>query len=399
MILVFILFFLFLLLSWMILDFNFGRKKHLQQVTERHYPLRYSQWNFCGDGKQLYLQLFQDIRSATDHIHILFFIIRNDRISHEFLTLIKKKAKEGVTVRLLLDRVGSHKLPKKEVNNLKKSGVRFSYSHHPRFPFLFYSFHYRNHRKITVIDGNIGYFGGFNIGKEYIGQDPKLGFWRDYHLKLSGDGVQDLQTEFLRDWLHATGENLLTNQKCFPTLSKGNTPLTFVPTDGAFMKKLVISLIQKAEKELMIGSPYFIPGKDIQKEIISAAKRGVNVTMIVPIKKDHPFVKEASFPYFKALLQSGCHIYQYHHGFYHGKVIIVDEKICDIGTANFDKRSFFINDELNCLIEERAFIQKMKTEFIKDLHHSQQLTWETYKKRSIFHRVKEGVSTLISELL
>ena len=143
---------------------------------------------------------FQQLQQAKAHIHVLFYILKNDQISQEFFTILKKKAQEGVKVRLLLDQLGSHKVSKKVVAVLKDAGVEFAYSNRIRFPYLFYSSQVRNHRKISIIDGTIAYLGGFNIAKEYIDQDPKLSPWRDYHLKIAGESVPFIQRVFLTDW-------------------------------------------------------------------------------------------------------------------------------------------------------------------------------------------------------
>lgn len=395
-----ILIILLIFIAWVSADFYFGRKSHLKSITKRNYPTRHSQWLLFTDGQDLYTDLFRDISEAMHHVHILFYIVKNDVISQEFLNLLKKKAEAGVEVRLLLDRIGSSQISKKEVRSLQDSGVHFAFSNKPKFPYLFYSLNYRNHRKITVIDGNIGYFGGFNIGKEYLGHDPYLGYWQDFHLKISGDGVQDLQTEFLLDWKKATKEGLRRNPNYFPELTQGPLPLRFLPTDGAYVKELLLELMKNAKTEILIGTPYFIPGKEVLQGLLDAKARGVDVTILVPYKADHAFVKEASFPYFKEMLLAGCKIYRYTNGFYHGKIVLIDNELCDFGTANFDKRSFFINDELNCLIHDPVFIEKIRNEFLLDiLHRSEELTLTRYEKRPLSQRGKELVSALISDLL
>jgi cardiolipin synthase len=310
-----------------------------------------------------------------------------------------EKAKNGVEVRLLLDRIGSLNLKRKMIKKLISSGVHFSFCHVPRFPFLFYSLNERNHRKISVIDGEIGYIGGFNIGKEYIGQDPKLGDWRDYHLRLHGEGVQDLQAQFLLDWENATNEKLADIEKYYPSLQKGKHTHQIVPTDGAFLQEVFINLIRKATDEIIIATPYFIPGSNLFKELISAADRGVTIKILVPMKADHPFVKEASFPYFKPLLEAGCKIHRYYYGFFHAKVIVVDGKFCDIGTANFDKRSLYLNHEINCIITDKDFIGSVRKSLFRDMEFSEEVTMEFLNKRSFLQRGKESLSTIISGLL
>ena len=275
-------------------------------------------------------------------MHVLFFIVKNDDISRTFLKLLIDKAQEGIEVRLLLDRFGSHYLSKEAIYSLQKHGVSFSFCHKVKFPFPFFSANQRNHRKITVIDGKIGYIGGFNIGEEYLGHNQRLGLWRDYHLRLTGEGIQDLQKQFLHDWLDDTDQNLLDSSLYFPTQQPGTILHRFIPTDGAYLQNTFLHLIESAKKELFIGTPYFIPGKKIMNALLKARKRGVQITILVPQKADHALVREAKFPYCRKLIQAGCNIYAFQQGFFHAKIIIIDDDICDIGTANFDMRSIYI---------------------------------------------------------
>jgi cardiolipin synthase A/B len=387
-----------ILLAWVFLDYKLGRFFHLKKVRKREFPMRNSHLTFFNTGQTLYNDLFAEIQEAKQHIHILFYIVKDDKISHTFLNLLKSKAQEGVEVRLLVDRIGSA-IKRKTIRELRENGVMFHYAHIPKFPFIFYSINERNHRKITIIDGRTGYIGGFNIGKEYLGQDPKLGDWRDFHLKIEGEGVQDLQKQFLNDWYDETKEKLFDSPTYYPPLEKGDILHKFIPTDGAYLRHAFLHLIQNAKEELIIGSPYFVPGAELSKELINAVNRGVDVTIIVPMNADHPFVKEASFPYFKPLIQAGCTIYRYYYGFFHAKVIVMDRRICDIGTANFDNRSLNLNHEINCFIYDRDFIKKVRESLLKDFEMADKLTIEELDKRSLVQRGKEIISTLISRLL
>ncbi len=387
------------IIFWLYLDYHLGRKKHLLRSKYRQYPSRKSDITLFTDGESLYKDLFEHIKNSKKSIHVLFFIIQNDTISHEFLSLLGEKASQGVEVRLLIDYIGCSKLSKKTIALLKEKGVRVVYSHKLKFPYLFYTLQARNHRKITVLDGSIGYLGGFNIGKEYLGQDPKFGFWRDFHLKITGEGVTDLQTQFLTDWYDSTGENDLQEARYFPALSAGKSKQMFISTYGENLENHFLSFIKDARSEIIICSPYFIPGKNILDELLAAIARGVKVKVLVPMNKDHPLVKEASFPYFGPLLLAGCEIYRFYHGFFHSKMIVIDDHLCDIGTANFDKRSFYLNDEMNCLIYDREFIQDVKQFVYSDFKRSEILTYEYYKRRSFLHRGKEVFATLVSHFL
>ncbi|QWU47848.1 MULTISPECIES: cardiolipin synthase [Bacillus] len=397
------MFFLSLLLLgsalWITIDLSYGKIVHLKRVRSRSFPLRQSDFRLYTYGNDLYDALFTDIKQAKHHVHVLFFIVKNDDISRTFLKLLIDKAQEGIEVRLLLDRFGSHYLSKEVIYSLQKHGVSFSFCHKVKFPFPFFSANQRNHRKITVIDGKIGYIGGFNIGEEYLGHNQKLGLWRDYHLRLTGEGIQDLQKQFLHDWLDDTDQNLLDSSLYFPMQQPGTVLHRFIPTDGAYLQNTFLHLIESAKKELFIGTPYFIPGKKIMNALLKARKRGVQITILVPQKADHALVREAKFPYCRKLIQAGCNIYAFQQGFFHAKIIIVDDHICDIGTANFDMRSLYINHEINCLLYDKYFIQEVKGKFEEDLGRSSLLSFEDVSPLSMIDRGKEWIGTVLAFFL
>ncbi|KAB2358866.1 cardiolipin synthase [Bacillus toyonensis] len=384
---------------WITIDLSYGRLLHLKRVRSRTFPLRQSDFHLYTYGKDLYDALFTDIKQAQHHIHVLFFIVKNDKISREFLKLLIDKAKEGIEVRLLLDRFGSHYLSNEAIRSLQKHGVSFSFCHKVRFPFPFFSANQRNHRKITVIDGKISYIGGFNIGEEYLGHNEQLGLWRDYHLRLTGEGVQDLQKQFLHDWLDDTNQNLLDAPLYFPKQEPGTILHQFIPTDGAYLQHTFLHLIKSAKKELFIGTPYFIPGKKIMNALLKARERGVQITILVPEKADHALVREAKFPYCRKLIRAGCNIYAFQQGFFHAKVIIVDDDICDVGTANFDMRSLYSNHEINCLLYDRHFIQVVKNKFHADLKNASLLSYDDVSPLSLIDRGKEWIGTILAFFL
>ena len=384
---------------WITIDLSYGRLLHLKRVSSRTFPLRQSDFHLYTYGKDLYDALFTDIKQAQHHIHILFFIVKNDKISREFLKLLIDKAQEGIEVRLLLDRFGSHSLSNEAIRSLQKHGVYFSFCHKVKFPLPFFSANQRNHRKITVIDGKTGYIGGFNIGEEYLGHNEYLGLWRDYHLRLTGEGVQDLQKQFLHDWFDDTKQNLLDASLYFPKQNPGTILHQFIPTDGAYLQHTFLHLINAAKKEICIGTPYFIPGKKIMNALLKAKERGVQITILVPEKADHPLVREAKFPYCRKLIQAGCNIYAFQQGFFHAKIIIVDDDICDIGTANFDMRSLYINHEINCLLYKKHFIQTVKKKFHEDLDNASVLSYSDVNPPSLIDRGKEWIGTIFAFFL
>ncbi|MFF5399070.1 cardiolipin synthase [Peribacillus butanolivorans] len=388
-----------LIFTWCWVDFKLGHKRNMKQVTNIKYPPRKSDMTVFTSGKILFDDFMKEIKLAQDSIHILFYIVKNDKFSKEFLKLLQTKAEAGVEVRLLVDRIGSKNISRESIQELKKSGVHFSFSFKPKLPFLFYSIQKRNHRKITVIDGRIGYLGGFNIGKEYINQGEKLNPWRDYHVKITGEGVKDLQEVFLSDWVHDTNEDYRGTPAYFPTLVPGTQAHQVIVTNGSHLEQTLTRLIQQAEKKIIIGTPYFIPSQTLFQELRSALARKVSVTVIVPEMSDHALVKEASFPYFRVLLKEGAAILQFQRGFYHSKVILIDDIICDVGTANFDKRSLFLNSEINCLIFDRAFIEDVKKELAVDIAESKPLSRDSLSSINVVRTAKESLASLLSPFL
>ncbi len=250
---------------------------------------------------------------------------------------------------------------------------------------------------MTIIDGTISYLGGYNVGMEYIDQKPELSPWRDYHIRIEGDGVTDLQQEFYYDWQKATKNQL----PYIPvkSISTGTTKYQIYPTEGVGMDKKWASLIKQAKKSILIGTPYFIPPQSLLFELKKALLRGVQVNILVPNTPDHPIVKEASFCYIRQLLTLGGKVYQYKKGFYHAKIMIIDELLCGIGTANFDNRSFFLNSEMTCFIYDKAFIEHAKSTFQMDVQQSETLSLPGLNQVGWLVRVKEGIGWIVKGLL
>lgn len=386
------------IIAWLTVDLKLGARQKHENVSKKEPPLREGDVSFYSEGRTFFNNLFTAIDEAQDHIHMNFYIFRDDTIGKEAIQSLQRKARGGVEVRVLVDWLGSHGFPKKTRHSLEEAGIHFAAAQKPFFPYWFYTFNRRNHRKITVIDGKTGFLGGYNIGDEYLGKDPKFGDWRDYHLKIEGDGVQDLQKQFLADWQQATGDEV-EGARYYPELSKGDSQFRLFPTDAAFLEEHFLDFINGAEKSVVLGSPYYIPGKKIQKALLAARKRDVSVKLILPMRKDHPLVHEAAVPYFAPLLRAGCEIFLFYQGFYHSKVMIIDEKMCDIGTANLDRRSFTFNNEINCFLYTDDLITTVLSALDRDFRRSEKLTLDSLKKRSFKDRVKEKTSSIFSPLL
>lgn len=255
----------------------------------------------------------------------------------------------------------------------------------------------RNHRKITVIDGKIGYIGGFNIAEEYLGKKAKFGNWEDYHLRMIGEGVHDLQTLFASDLKRNTGIEL--GSDVWPKLQQGTISHKIYATDGYSLENIYLANIAQAKNRLTVCTPYYIPSKPLQEALINARKNGVSVRIIVPMKSDHPLVREAAFTYYSELLDAGCLIYRYYQGFYHVKALIIDDHLSIIGTANFDKRSLFLNEEVNVEIDDEAFTSEVYATIEEDMKKSELLTMEDFSKRTFRQRPAEWLGRALSYFL
>ncbi|UOQ45311.1 cardiolipin synthase [Halobacillus salinarum] len=390
------IFILIMFILLLIVDFIMGRKAHKPSAQYLSFGKSEGEYQLYQNGAPLFEDFFQDIAEAKEQIDVLFYLIDDSQISLQLLDLLKKKAEEGLPVRLMVDRLGGYKMDRNIVRGLRESGVYFSFSESPRFPFFFYKLNRRNHRKITVIDGKAAYVGGFNVGKNYIGENAKFGNWRDYHLRIVGPAVEDLHTIFAADWEMATGE------KMEPVNSDHQLDryrLRFAATDGVNLEEEFLQLIHMAEKEIFIGTPYFIPTEQLMSALEQALTREVKLHILVPLKADHPFVKPAAIPYLKRMKDLGAKISLFDAGFYHSKIFIIDEKVADIGTANFDRRSLFLNKEVNTFVYDPGFIKELKELFMKDAGQSIAFDEAWLSKRSLTTKINEKIAILLRPLL
>ncbi|UQZ55403.1 cardiolipin synthase [Bacillus subtilis] len=381
-----------------LLDIFMGRARYRKKAYEPVFSKKKSDIELIHCGADLVERMMNDIRQAASSVHMMFFIMKNDEVSHNMYTLLKTKAQAGVSVYLLLDWAGCRAIKKTALQTMKNAGVHVHVMNRPRFPFFFFHMQKRNHRKITVIDGKIGYIGGFNIAEEYLGKKAKFGNWEDYHLRMKGEGVRDLQTLFTDDLKRNTGSAELSPD-VWPELPQGNISHKIYATDGYSLEKTYLANIAKAKERITICTPYYIPTKSLQQALVKARKNGVAVTIIVPMKSDHPLVREAAYTYYSELLDAGCLIYRFYQGFYHVKALIIDDHFSIIGTANFDQRSFFLNEEVNVEIDDKAFTKEVYATIEEDIKRSELLTKENFKKRTFRQRPAEWLGRAISYFL
>lgn len=356
------------------------------------------------DGHALFEQLLQDIRQAKKHIHIQTYILRSDELGNQLADLLVEKAREGVEIRLLYDANGSRRLARNFVAKLRNAGVETVSFFPIRFPYLTFHLNYRNHRKITVIDGKIGYIGGFNIGDEYLGKDPKFGYWRDTHIRIRGTAVHNLQTRFLLDWNQAAKQSVRFKDYFGDIPNRcGEVGVQIVSsgpdTEMEHIKNGYIKMISEAKRYIYIQTPYFIPDESVLEAIKIAASSGVDVRIMVPSIPDHPFVLWASQSYFGELLGVGVKIYRYLNGFLHAKTIVIDDKVATVGTANMDVRSFRLNFEVNAFLYDEKLALELAEAFRQDIRQSKEWTRAIYHTRPLIVRIKESLCRLLSPIL
>ncbi|GFZ91865.1 major cardiolipin synthase ClsA [Compostibacillus humi] len=355
------------------------------------------------DGKEKFARLIEDIKNAKNHIHLQYYIIRHDELGQKIANLLVDKVKEGVEVRVLFDDLGSRMIKRKFVHRLLNAGVEIEAFFPSRITKINLEINYRNHRKLAIIDGKIGYIGGFNIGDEYLGKNKKFGYWRDTHLRIVGNAVQHMQTRFILDWNHASKKHIPFEKKYFETEAAGDVGVQIVSSgpDSSWqqIKNGYIKMIMSAKDYIYIQTPYFIPDDSLLDALRIAALSGVKVKLMIPNKPDHPFVYWATLSYCGDLLLAGAEVYVYQNGFLHAKTIVVDGKIASVGTANIDVRSFRLNFEVNAFIYDATISRKLLHAFEEDIEKSTQMTVKLYQKRSIGIRFKESVSRLLSPVL
>lgn len=360
------------------------------------------------DGIEKFNDLISRLETAKHHIHMQYYTVKNDSLGRRVMEVLTRKAEQGVVVRFLYDDIGSRTLKDSFFKDFIMAGGQKAAFFPSRIPFLNYRVNYRNHRKLVVIDGEIGYIGGFNIGNEYLGLNPRFGYWRDTHLRLSGSVVRALQSRFILDWNLASATPVDMDTRYFPARSEsaaapGHVPMQIVASGPnetwPHFVYTFLKLIHMAESRILMQTPYFVPEESMLNALRVAALSGIDVRIMIPMKADHLFVHWASLYYVGELLRAGVKCYLYDYGFLHAKTIIVDGKVASVGTANFDIRSLRLNFETNALMFHEETAKKVENTFWKDMEGCMELTLEEYEKRSLRIRFLESISKLISPIL
>ncbi|PFA68698.1 cardiolipin synthase [Bacillus sp. AFS015802] len=356
-------------------------------------------------GEDKFEALLADIEAAHDSIHIQYYIFKKDQLGKRILEKLTEKAREGVKVRVLYDEMGSRRTRRGFFKGLLSAGGEVEVFFPSKIPFINLRLNYRNHRKLVIIDGKVGYVGGFNVGDEYLGLNPKFGYWRDTHLRIEGSSALAMQTRFILDWNQASRSKKISyDLRYFPLSSFTGEAGVQIVTSGPDseweqIKNGYIKMISSAKKSIFIQTPYFIPDVSLLDSLRIAALTGVDVRIMIPNKPDHLFVYWATYSYIGELLKAGVRIYIYDNGFIHAKTIVVDEAISSVGTANIDVRSFRLNFEVNAFLYDRTLSENLSSVFMDDSEKSRELTMEGYHQRPLMIKVKESISRLLSPIL
>jgi len=364
----------------------------------------YNKIEILPTGERTFDAVFNAIRNAKEHIHIEFFIFDDDKISNQLREILIQKAQEGVRVRMIYDYWGSFDLSKRYLKSLRDAGVYVCSFLPFRFRFQFSSsrINYRNHRKLVIVDGKIGFTGGLNIADRYI-YGNTLGKWRDTFVSFEGAAVHGLQLLFLVDW-YFVDRKLITDEKYFPTPEVFDTNLVQIVSSGpdsdweAIMQGIA-SAIMSATRYIYIQSPYFMPNEVIASCIQMASLSGVEVRLMIPFRSDSRLSDASTFSFLGQALEAGVRVYHYKNGFLHSKAIVIDDSISIVGSCNLDERSFVHNFEANAFIYETKTALKLKDLFVNDMANCVEFTLEAWVNRKRRQKLKESFARLFSPLM
>lgn len=357
------------------------------------------------NGEEKFPVLLEALKEAKNHIHIEYYIFTDDEIGGAVSEILIEKAKQGIEVRMIVDGVGSLALKKAYFEKMKNAGVEI----YEFMPVLFPSFtskiNYRNHRKVVVIDGAISFTGGINVDDRYINNGKYSTYWRDTHIKLEGSAVKTLQFLFILNWQFVSKQPWIPTEKHFPqSLPPLGSSYVQVNASGpdwdlaSIMDSFCLA-INSARNSLQIVTPYFIPNESIMNGIITSAKSGVSVEIMIPHASDSWIVQAASMSFMKQLLKAGVKVYLYKKGFLHSKTLTVDKSVSVVGTANMDHRSFDLNHEVNTYIYDPLIASQLNKNFEADKLDCVLLNLKDWRNRSLRQKLLESICRLLAPLL
>ena len=357
-------------------------------------------------GREKFARLFEDIRQAKQSVHLEYFNFRNDSIASLLFDLLREKRKEGVEVRAVFDGFGNDSnnkpLKKKHLASLHADSIEIHEFDPIRFPWVNHIWP-RDHRKIVVIDGRIGYTGGMNVADYYIVGTEQVGEWRDMHCRIEGSAVNDLQKVFARFWKKLTKEDL-TDPKYFQGTKAGNKMVGIANrephTSNEIMRRFYVQALDNAKDSVKIINPYFMPTNQVIKALKRCAERGIKMDILISSRYDEPLTPDIVMYNMKKLIKRGAHVWRYRPGFHHSKIMTVDGKFCTVGSTNLDARGLRYDYEINALIIDKQTTLELDRKFIEDTKKSDYLSMEEWKKsRTTWQRFKGWFGHLLTFLL
>ncbi|MDR1582295.1 MAG: cardiolipin synthase [Prevotellaceae bacterium] len=369
--------------------------------SNNHSPVLYgSRVEIITSGQRMFEILIEDMENAKHHIHIEFFIFNDDETGRLVKTILMKKALQGVKVRFIYDNVANWKVSRKFYYEMQEAGVQVASLMETRFPLLQSSkINYRNHRKIVVIDGHIGYTGGMNISNDYS-INP---YWEDRHLRIEGMGAHGLQANFMIDW-YSSGKHWTNTSGYFPEVPVYTRNLMQIVTSGPYSEysnllQATINIVLSAKKYLYLQTPYFLPTDTLFEVLQIACLSGVDVRLMVSKKSDSSYIDPASHSYFEDLLKAGMRIYKIQDRFIHAKTLVADDYISVVGSCNLDFRSLETNFEINCYMYDSVLAAQNKAIFFNNLKHCKEINYHKWIKRSRWKRLLESIMRLFAPLM
>ncbi len=359
--------------------------------------------NIFYTGKDKFKVLLDDLNQAGSFISMEYFIWKSDHLSEEVILVLRKKAAQGVAVRILFDVMGNY-LSKRYLKRLRRYGIKIYPYYNFHSPLKIHTLNYRNHRKIVIIDGVTGYIGGMNMGKEYVDGGNRFPSWRDTHIRIQGDAVSILQGIFSVSWYNTTREKIDIEPRIpVNRPESGMVPIQMTTSgpdsEWESIKQLYFLLISSAENNICIQTPYFIPDMSIVVALRTAALSGIDVRIMLTGHLDKRLPYWVARTFLEDLLNAGVRFYYYTEGFMHAKTIVVDGDRCSVGTANMDIRSFQLNYEINALIYDDAISQELENRFRIDLESSREFTLEDYNRMGKIKKFRNSLARLFAPLL
>jgi len=370
--------------------------------TEQAFPLGGNRCETYTDGYSMLQGLIRELMKAKHHIHLEYYIFEDDAVGRLIRDVLIDRAKAGVEIRIIYDDVGCWQVPHEFFEKMLESGIEVKSFLKVRFPLFTSRVNYRNHRKIVVIDGRVGFIGGMNLALRYL-KGVSNGVWRDTHILIEGKAVHGLQTIFLLDW-YFVDRTLITSESYFGSSAiRGSSIIQIVSSSpiGPW-REIMLGLTQailSAKRYFFIQTPYFLPTDTILSAMQTAALAGVDVRLMLPAKNDSWLSQLACSSYLKFLLEAGVKVLFYNKGFLHSKLMVSDDLFSTVGSTNVDFRSFEHNFEINAFIYDRNMALKMREIFLTDQRNCNQVVLSIWEKRKWYYKVAESITRLLSPLL